>query len=632
MPQPKVASAPPTARTDLKPRPAKRGEVASRSEAGEGAMATRPRRPSHPRFLAALRQVGQLARRTQVFVGALRALVSLSCFDLESLFRKEENVKSRLRHVVCVVCFLFGVLAVADACAATYQVGRSRAYARLQDVTSLLNPGDTVEVDGNASYPSGVLLEKDGTADQRITIRGVRVDGKRPILSGTDRFGFEINADYVTVEGFEITGGITKAGIGQYGHEVRISDCLLHDFPNAHGILGYGTGTGNTTIEYTEIHHTGNTAPSAGCHQIYMATDEHAHPGSVFRLQYCYIHDAVGNSDLKSRSERNEIYYNWLETPGFHDMDLYGIDPEDNEAVTPDTKREDSDVVGNIVVCNPNYACARIGGDGTGNSKGRFRFVNNTFIQTGAGDIIRTFQDVETLEMYSNVVYNTSAGSSTRVLNDTDGSWVHGSRLVIGSNNFIPTGATNIPTQLAATVTGSSPGFANTASFNFTPATGSPLLNAGAASTPTVASYPFPNPLFPPGGTPPSRAALPPGGATPRTSDGAIDIGAIEAADARGAGGAGSGSTGTGGSNAGGGVGGNTPGTSGNATGGGGIVSNGGGTSGRGGGVAGSGGVTSDSSGCGCRLIGPALSGRALWILLGLGVGLAWRRSRRRPR
>jgi hypothetical protein len=504
-------------------------------------------------------------------------------------------MNTRSRHVVLVACFLLGVFGAADVCAATYQVGPSRAYTRLQDVTPRLGPGDVVEVDGNATYPSGVVLDIPGTADRRITIRGVRVGGKRPIISGTDRFGFEIDADYITVEGFEITGGITKAGIGQYGHEVRISDCLVHDFPNADAILGYGTGTGNTTIEYTEVHHTGNTVPTAGHHQIYMATDEHAHPGSVFRLQYCYIHDAIGNSNVKSRSERNEIYYNWLESPGFHDMDLYGIDPEDNESVTQDTKREDSDVVGNIVVCNPDNSCARIGGDGTGNSKGRFRFVNNTFIQTGSGDIIRTFQDVETLEMYNNVIYSTTAGRTTRVLNDDDGSWVHGSRLVIGSNNFILTGATNIPTQLTGTVTESTPGFANAAAFDFTPATGSPLINAGAMSTPTVESYPFANPLFPPRSTPPFRTVLLPDSATARPSDGAIDIGAVEAPSPGGAGGAAGGSTGAGGDTPG--AGGTTSGSGGSATGGGGIVATGGATSGRGGSVAGSGGVIAGAGG-----------------------------------
>jgi MYXO-CTERM domain-containing protein len=259
-----------------------------------------------------------------------------------------------------------------------------------------------------------------------------------------------------------------------------------------------------------------------------MATDESSHPGSVFRLQYCYIHDAIGNSNVKTRSERNEIYYNWLEAPGFHDMDLYGIDPDDNPDVSEGTAREDSDVVGNVVICSPGYSCARIGGDGTGNSRGRFRFVNNTLILTGGGDAVRTFQEVETLEMYNNVIYNQSTGSMTRVLNDADGSWVHGSRTVIGSNNFIVTGAIEVPTQLTGTISGTDPGFGNAAAFDFGPAAGSVLLNAGAASTPTLSSYPFSNPTFPPAYLPPLRTAPVAGSPSARAVNGVIDVGAME--------------------------------------------------------------------------------------------------------
>ncbi len=55
------------------------------------------------------------------------------------------------------------------------------------------------------------------------------------------------------------------------------------------------------------------TVQGISAHQIYMATDESAHPGSVFRMQFCYMHDGAGGNNVKSRSERNEIYYNWIE-------------------------------------------------------------------------------------------------------------------------------------------------------------------------------------------------------------------------------------------------------------------------------------------------------------------------------
>src|SRR6185436_5833994 len=88
-----------------------------------------------------------------------------------------------------------------------------------------------------------------------------------------------------------------------------------------------------------------------------MATDEVAHPGAVFRLQHSYVHDSdfnnAGNGGnlIKSRAERNEIYYNWLENAFYHELELIGPDPNGAQAGwTEALKREDSDVVGNVIV------------------------------------------------------------------------------------------------------------------------------------------------------------------------------------------------------------------------------------------------------------------------------------------
>src|SRR4051794_24043073 len=66
----------------------------------------------------------------------------------------------------------------------TYKVGPTRQYKSLGQVASMLTAGDIVELDGNATYSGGVVLSKSGTAASKITIRGVRVNGKRPVISG----------------------------------------------------------------------------------------------------------------------------------------------------------------------------------------------------------------------------------------------------------------------------------------------------------------------------------------------------------------------------------------------------------------------------------------------------------------
>ncbi len=50
----------------------------------------------------------------------------------------------------------------------------------------MVKPGDVVEVDGDATYPGGVWFKPgvSGTAAQKVMIRGMKVNGKRPIISG----------------------------------------------------------------------------------------------------------------------------------------------------------------------------------------------------------------------------------------------------------------------------------------------------------------------------------------------------------------------------------------------------------------------------------------------------------------
>ncbi len=70
------------------------------------------------------------------------------------------------------------------AAAATYKVGPAQQYKQLSSVTALLEPGDVVEIDGDATYSGGVVFAKPGTAANKITVRGVLKNGKRSVISG----------------------------------------------------------------------------------------------------------------------------------------------------------------------------------------------------------------------------------------------------------------------------------------------------------------------------------------------------------------------------------------------------------------------------------------------------------------
>ncbi len=413
-----------------------------------------------------------------------------------------------------------------SAYAITYQVGPTRTYTTLQAVAPILNPGDLVEVDGNATYPGGVIFTRPGTAANKITIRGIRVSGLRPVISGgTNTVEFRLSDHYV-FEGFDVTGG-TFRGIYHHAHDITLRDCVVHHCP-AHGILGADTDSGSLTMEYVEVHHCGN---GTGQHPVYMATDEIAHPGSVFRMQYCYLHDQNGGNNIKSRAERNEIYYNWVSGGFYGEIELIGPDPHGNKNVSTDTAREDSDVVGNVFQHIPTQGTrmARVGSDGTGQTKGRYRFVNNTFIlrQGQTSPAVEIFEGIESLEMHNNVFFRVGGAAIDKVVLETRVRWVSG-RVSTGTNNWLPTGSALIPTAWTGTLFGTNPGFVNISTYDVRPASGSPLINAGNPAPPSPAGHPFINPLFPPAFHPPLHTLLAPGTASPRPANGVIDIGAYE--------------------------------------------------------------------------------------------------------
>jgi hypothetical protein len=414
-----------------------------------------------------------------------------------------------------------GALGVApSAYAGVYQVGPDKPYRELSELPRLA-PGDVVEVDGGAIYAGGVVFTDSGAPDRPITIRGIAASGKRPVIAGGTNT-VEFQGSHYVFEGFEVTGGSFRC-IYHHANDVTIRHTAVHDCPR-HGLLGGDYDTGSLTLQYSEFYANGGGLYD---HQIYMATNERDYPGAVFRMEYCYVHDANGGHNVKSRAERNEIYYNWIEGAYYHELELIGPDGE-----TTDLVREDSDVVGNVLrKTGPqqDFYVIRVGGDGTGETFGRFRFVNNTILLSGGvapKAVFRMHDGVDSVEMHNNVIAQQGGRGQVTIYRDVEANWAAGVQIT-GTNNWIPGGAVTVPAGWTGTLTGSDPGFANLAGLDLRPAAGSPLIDASASAR-SPADRPFPAPLGVPTFQPPARRAMAPGERTERPVDGPLDLGAFE--------------------------------------------------------------------------------------------------------
>jgi MYXO-CTERM domain-containing protein len=409
--------------------------------------------------------------------------------------------------------------------AATLSVGPGATYATIPAAMAKAKPGDIVEVQGGQTYRGTITFrpEQGGMPGKPITVRGIPVNGQRPILTGVgtgewDTMVVLLNANHFVMESFEVAGDGTTDHecVINKADDVLLRDFVIHDCHRLGGLFATDTESGSITVEYSEFFHNGDGDYS---HQLYMATDEDLYPGSVFRMQFCYVHDATGGNSVQSRAQRNEIYYNWIEGAMYHELDLIGADGAP-EALA----REDSDIVGNVLVKTSSYRIARIGGDGAGNSAGRYRFVNNTMILADSSTAAIGLQEtVQSLEMYNNVIYASKSGFRVYRVDEPSGP----ATMLFGSNNWVLTGTSSIPTPWTATLAGSDPRWVNAATHDLRPAAGSPLIGAGTTTTSAGAAG-LPSPLALPAYAPPQRRLLALGTAETRTFTGTPALGAFE--------------------------------------------------------------------------------------------------------
>lgn len=409
--------------------------------------------------------------------------------------------------------FVSGLLATAAfvaaslASAATHQVGPDKPFKDLSSVAAQLRPADVVEVDGGQTYMGGVVFSEHGTPTQKITIRGVPVEGKLPVISGGNNV-IEAAGDYYVFENLEITGG-SQRGFFHHAHDITLRKSVVHDNP-AHGILGADTESGSLLLDSVEVYGNGEGTQK---HQVYMATDETMHPDAVFRMQNCYVHDGNGGNNIKSRAGKNEIYYNWIENAHYQELELIGTAEHDADAVV-----EDGDVVGNVIISRKTSSHAmRLGGDGTGESNGTYRFVNNTIIAPPeAPSVFWFFDGIKAVELTNNIIAPSTPGRMD-LTRDTEARWLTGAAAIKGTKNWLPADAENVPAGLTETITGTDPGFANAAQGDLSPRPDSPTMNAGAPQPPIAVEF-----------EPPKPAQGQVADLKARANDGKPDLGAFE--------------------------------------------------------------------------------------------------------
>jgi hypothetical protein len=424
--------------------------------------------------------------------------------------------------------FLFALLAL-PAAATIYQVGPGRAMTQLSQAAAVVNPGDIVEVDGNATY-NAVTWSRSGSAAQPIIVRGKAFGAQRPVVNGGGGSNaFRIAADHYVVEDVVVTNASTFC-LFMNGHNLTLRRVLVHTCAQQ-GILGADEGTGDMLLTEVEVYGVGNQAAPNGLHHpIYIATDRTLYPNAVLRIEYSWIHDNFSGNSIKSRASNLKAFYNWIETTNGQAHTIEAIGPDSGAGVAPcpvpngtnDAQLCTGEIVGNVLIARSTGAfMMRLGSDSVGDSNGRYHVVNNTFIassvfNSNSAAMIRAFGGIQSIELHNNIFW--VAFDGLRIVRDVEANWINGRR-VTGSNNLVTgnasTYASGIPGDQIQGLTNtifvptSAPIFAkpvNTAApgtLDLRLLANSPARMAGNAGSTSTAGYQLPNPTNLPAMQPP---------------------------------------------------------------------------------------------------------------------------------
>ncbi len=182
-----------------------------------------------------------------------------------------------------------------------WRVGANQDYTAPSQVSSLVNNGDTIDIDAGI-YPGDVA----GWSANNLTFRGV--GGMAHLQSNGKAWGqkaiWVIAGDNNYIENIEFSGCSVPdkngAGIRLEGQGLTIIRCYFHD--NENGILTSLSSTKKIHIEQCEFARNGHG--DGYSHNLYINHID------TLLFQYNYIHHAFVGHELKSRAHVNIILYN----------------------------------------------------------------------------------------------------------------------------------------------------------------------------------------------------------------------------------------------------------------------------------------------------------------------------------
>lgn len=215
--------------------------------------------------------------------------------------------------------YLFCLLALHTSLvsAKTWQVGPSRTYKVPSAVASLVTDGDTIEIDaglytGDVArwFANNLIIKGIGAGRAHLEANGKNAEGKAIWV---------VKGKNCHIESLEFSGCTVPdqngAGIRQEGQNLTLVNCFFHH--NEMGILTSNDGVSDYVFESCEFSENGYG--DGNSHNIYVG-----HANSL-TLRYCYSHDAKVGHLVKSRAQRNFLYYNRLtleKGDGSYEIDL----------------------------------------------------------------------------------------------------------------------------------------------------------------------------------------------------------------------------------------------------------------------------------------------------------------------